>query len=135
MRGISGKALRRSAIAIAALAVVATACLFVLDRAFPPPLPQQPVVSAEVLDRDGQLLRAFATPDGYWRFGTTLERIDPAFLDMLVAYEDKRFWEHSGVDLLHAACAADRAAHQPQHCRQAAPDRPRGPDRAPPEQA
>jgi penicillin-binding protein 1C len=106
MRGISGKALRRSAIAIAALAVVATACLFVLDRAFPPPLPQQPVVSAEVLDRDGQLLRAFATPDGYWRFGTTLERIDPAFLDMLVAYEDKRFWEHSGVDLLALGRAA-----------------------------
>ncbi|EXL01635.1 penicillin-binding protein 1C [Aquamicrobium defluvii] len=106
MRGISGKALRRSTIAIAALAVVGTACLFALDRAFPPPLPQQPVVSAEVLDRDGQLLRAFATPDGYWRFGTTLERIDPAFLDMLIAYEDKRFWEHSGVDLLALGRAA-----------------------------
>ena len=41
--------------------------LWQLDRAFPPPLPEKLPVSTEVQDRDGQLLRAFATPDGRWR--------------------------------------------------------------------
>ncbi len=98
--------LRRFAIRTLALAAIGTASLFALDRAYPPPLPEKPVLSAEVLDRDGQMLRAFATPDGYWRFGASLDRIDPAFLDMLVAYEDKRFWDHSGIDLLALGRAA-----------------------------
>ena len=33
-----------------------------LDRAFPPPLQNARVVSQELLDKDGKLLRAFATP-------------------------------------------------------------------------
>ncbi len=106
MKAQPSRMVRILAIAIPALVVIGAVALWGLDRAFPPPLPQQPVVSAEVLDRDGQLLRAFATPDGYWRFGITLERIDPAFLDMLIAYEDKRFWEHSGIDLLALGRAA-----------------------------
>src|SRR6185369_11978443 len=62
----------------------------------------------EVQDRDGQLLRAFATPDGYWRLETRLDQVDKQFVDMLVTYEDKRFWDHQGVDVL----ALGRAAGQ-----------------------
>jgi penicillin-binding protein 1C len=69
------------------------------DKAYPPPLDEASVVSAEVLDRDGELLRAFATPEGRWRLKTQPEDVDPRFLKMLVAYEDQRFHEHSGVDL------------------------------------
>lgn len=68
------------------------------DRAYPPPLEKAQVVSAEVLDADGELLRAFATPQGRWRLRTTIENVDPQFLKMLVAYEDQRFYEHAGVD-------------------------------------
>ncbi|CAN7531530.1 penicillin-binding protein 1C [Neorhizobium sp. LjRoot104] len=68
------------------------------DRAYPPPLENARVVSAEVLDADGELLRAFATPQGRWRLRTTIENVDPRFLKMLVAYEDQRFYEHAGVD-------------------------------------
>jgi penicillin-binding protein 1C len=68
------------------------------DRAYPPPLEKARVVSAEVLDADGELLRAFATPEGRWRLRTTIENVDPRFLKMLVAYEDQRFYEHAGVD-------------------------------------
>ncbi|TGS36338.1 penicillin-binding protein 1C, partial [bacterium M00.F.Ca.ET.180.01.1.1] len=77
----------RAAIAGASLAVVAaiaTAALWELDRAFPPPLPAKLTVSTEVQDRDGQLLRAFATPDGYWRLETRLYHVDKHFVDMLV---------------------------------------------------
>lgn len=98
--------LGRLAVAVVAVAVIGLAALWGLDRAFPPPLPEKPVLSAEVLDRDGQLLRAFATPDGYWRFDAALDRIDPAFLDMLIAYEDKRFWNHGGIDFLALGRAA-----------------------------
>ncbi len=68
------------------------------DKAYPPPLERARVVSAEVLDADGELLRAFATPQGRWRLRTTIENVDPRFLKMLVAYEDQRFYEHAGVD-------------------------------------
>ncbi|WP_105430726.1 penicillin-binding protein 1C [Neorhizobium sp. T6_25] len=68
------------------------------DRAYPPPLEKARVVSAEVLDADGELLRAFATPEGRWRLRTNTENVDPRFLKMLVAYEDQRFYEHGGVD-------------------------------------
>ncbi|MGK6313405.1 penicillin-binding protein 1C [Neorhizobium sp. DT-125] len=70
------------------------------DKAFPPPLERAQVVSPEVLDADGELLRAFATPEGRWRLKTAVEDVDPRFLKMLVAYEDRRFWDHGGVDPL-----------------------------------
>ena len=70
------------------------------DRTFPPPLEKAQVVSPEVLDADGELLRAFATPEGRWRLKTAVEDVDPRFLKMLVAYEDRRFWDHGGVDPL-----------------------------------
>ncbi|MBX3569126.1 MAG: penicillin-binding protein 1C [Rhizobiaceae bacterium] len=103
------KHLRRAVIAAAALGIAAAATLVALkslDRAFPPPLPEKIAVSQEVVDRDGALLRAYAAADGYWRLGVGLDQVDPQFLKMLVAYEDKRFWDHSGVDayaLLRAA--------------------------------
>lgn len=73
--------------------------LSALDRAYPPPLPERMTVSTEVIDRDGALLRAYATPDGYWRLETGTDQVDPQFLRMLIAYEDKRFYDHDGVDL------------------------------------
>ncbi|CUX57862.1 MULTISPECIES: penicillin-binding protein 1C [Agrobacterium] len=69
-----------------------------LDKAYPPPLHAAQQRSFEVLDRDGKLLRAFATSDGRWRLKTTAAEVDPQFLRMLVAYEDQRFYDHHGVD-------------------------------------
>jgi penicillin-binding protein 1C len=71
----------------------------VADRAYPPPLDGPALsVSIEMLDRDGRLLRAFATPDGRWRLRTASSDVDPRFLKMLIAYEDRRFMEHGGID-------------------------------------
>ena len=52
--------------------------------------------SVEVVDRDGALLRAFTVADGRWRLEPGA--VDPLFTDMLLAYEDKRFFTHPGVD-------------------------------------
>lgn len=56
--------------------------------------------SIEVVDREGRLLRPFAVSDGRWRLQANLSAIDKRFIDMLVAYEDRRFHSHWGVDPL-----------------------------------
>jgi penicillin-binding protein 1C len=63
-------------------------------------------ISTQVLDRNGHLLRAYATPEGRWRLPTTVHDVDPRFVAMLLAYEDKRFREHVGVDAVAMARAA-----------------------------
>lgn len=95
-----------SVAAVVALAVAVPLGLDAADRAFPPPLERAATVSAEVHDADGQLLRAFATPEGRWRLKTTAKEVDPRFVNMLVAYEDRRFYEHGGVDPYAIARAA-----------------------------
>ncbi|MCP5036552.1 MAG: penicillin-binding protein 1C, partial [Rhodobacteraceae bacterium] len=52
----------------------------------------------EVVDADGRLLRAFVTKQGRWRFRTSLDDVDGEYTKLLIAYEDKRFWTHFGVD-------------------------------------
>lgn len=53
-----------------------------------------------VLDRQQQPLSLFLSADGYWRRQVTLEQVDRGYIDMLLAYEDKRFESHHGVDWL-----------------------------------
>ncbi len=62
--------------------------------------------SVEVLARDGRLLRSFTVADGRWRLGVAPSQVDRTYLAMLLAYEDRRFYSHHGVDLRSAARAA-----------------------------
>lgn len=55
--------------------------------------------SVQVQDREGRLLRAYTVADGRWRLAVTPDQVDPAFARALMAYEDKRFLLHGGVDL------------------------------------
>ncbi len=59
-----------------------------------------------MLDRNGHLLRAYATIDGRWRLPAKVSDVDPRFFDVLFAYEDKRFRSHHGVDPLAVVRAA-----------------------------
>lgn len=72
----------------------------------PLPLGRELDYSRIVVARDGRLLRAFATPDGRWRLPATVKDVDPRFLRLLLAYEDKRFYRHPGVDPLALGRAA-----------------------------
>ncbi|MBV1865551.1 MAG: penicillin-binding protein 1C [Rhodobacteraceae bacterium] len=56
-------------------------------------------VSATVEDRNGALLRAFTVDGGRWRLPVTVAGVDPDYLAQLIAFEDKRFYRHGGVDL------------------------------------
>src|SRR5262245_18420809 len=79
-----------------------------MKRLGPVPLGVRLNYSALVLDRDGRLLRPFTTPDGYWRLPAAPEAIDQRFLSMLIAYEDKRFYSHPGVDPIAILRAASQ---------------------------
>jgi penicillin-binding protein 1C len=91
---------RRSILAGLAALAAALALVVGLDRWIAttelPPL--APETSVEVLAHDGRLLRAFTVADGRWRLAVAPDRVDPGYLAMLIAYEDRRFYEHRGVD-------------------------------------
>lgn len=88
----------------AALTVLIGA-VFVCDRLFPPPMERWRDVSATVTDHTGAPLKVFASGAGTWRL-TPGERVSPLYLDILTAYEDRRFYRHTGVDPGAAARAA-----------------------------
>jgi penicillin-binding protein 1C len=101
---------KRGAWLAAAAAVIGA--LAVADRAFPPPDPAARAFSTSVLDRNGKLLRAFTVDDGRWRIKIEPGTVDPLLRRMAVAYEDKRFEDHFGVDPLAMLRAAKQLASQ-----------------------
>ena len=73
----------------------------------PLPLEEARKVSTTIVDRNGKLLRAYAMADGRWRLPVDAKAaVDPGYLKLLLAYEDRRFWSHRGVDPLALGRAA-----------------------------
>ena len=93
-----------AAIALVGLTSVA-AFEVALNRLDPPPLKEAESLSVTVVDRRERLLRAFTTKDGRWRLPVAHTEVDKRYLDLLFAFEDKRFWEHAGVDVYAAGRA------------------------------
>jgi penicillin-binding protein 1C len=92
---------------LAGAAAVCTAGAYVaIDRLGPPNLETTNHVSTTVLDRRDRLLRAFTTPDGRWRLPVEAADVDQRYLAMLMAFEDKRFYEHGGIDIRSLTRAA-----------------------------
>jgi penicillin-binding protein 1C len=77
----------------------------------PLPLAQAQQVSTTIIDRNGKLLRAYAMADGRWRLPVDAKTgVDPGYLKLLLAYEDRRFYSHGGVDPLALGRAAVQLA-------------------------
>ena len=73
--------------------------LVVLDRLFPLPTPGRDAPYAVVvLARDGTPLRAFPDHAHVWRHPVTLQQVSPYYTEALIAYEDKWFRWHAGVN-------------------------------------
>ena len=89
-----------------AVALIAIGCGAWIYALGPAPMGEGLDYSHIVLDRNGHLLRAYATKEGLWRLPESADEVDPVFLKMLFAYEDKRFYEHHGVDPFAMARAA-----------------------------
>ena len=54
--------------------------------------------SQVIRSEEGSIINLRLTPSGHWREQASLENVDTKLVDMLVAYEDKRFMSHFGVD-------------------------------------
>jgi penicillin-binding protein 1C len=100
---------------IKTVAVISTAAVPILIAAFvawvvslpPLPLEQAKQASTIIVDRNGKLLRAYAMADGRWRLPVDAKRdVDPTYLNLLLAYEDRRFRSHHGVDPMALGRAA-----------------------------
>ena len=85
---------------------VLAAGLLSLDALCPPPLQRLQDLSVTVTDRTGEPLRVFTNRAGAWRLPATVEQVSPLFIDLLLAYEDRRFNDHPGVDPLAVLRAA-----------------------------
>jgi penicillin-binding protein 1C len=105
-----GRKWRSSLIVLAAL-FLAPVLALAITWARLPPLDLAPTAerSPIVLDRSGQLLRAFTMQDGRWRMPTTVADVDPRYVAMLLAFEDKRFRSHAGVDPMAVVRAAGQS--------------------------
>ena len=93
----------RRSIMLAFAALVAL--LAIADLAFPPPRP--PADSGLVVTAaDGTPLRAYPGSDGVWRYPVKPDAVSPLYLEALLAYEDRWFYWHSGVNPYALARAA-----------------------------
>jgi penicillin-binding protein 1C len=102
----SGKGLVAAALAAASLIVAMIFAAWVVWLG-PLPLAQAREVSTTIVDRNGKLLRAYAMADGRWRLPVDARAsVDPSYLRLLLAYEDRRFRTHRGVDPLALLRAA-----------------------------
>ncbi|WP_420131159.1 penicillin-binding protein 1C [Rhodopseudomonas sp.] len=104
----NGRLLRRAVFAVLAIIAVSIGSLVAYAVSLGPlPLDEARMTSVTVVDRHGKLLRAYAMADGRWRLPVdATSGIDPRYLQQLLAYEDKRFWSHHGVDPLAVGRAA-----------------------------
>ena len=101
------RGVRVAATLAAALVVFAAAFATWVISLGPLPLEQARKVSTSIVDRNGKLLRAYAMADGRWRLPVDAKTaVDPGYLKLLLAYEDRRFREHGGIDPLALGRAA-----------------------------
>ena len=69
------------------------------DRIWPLPLPQDDLARV-VLAEDGTPLWRFADANGVWRYPVHTSEVSPYYLDALLTYEDRWFYQHPGVNPL-----------------------------------
>ncbi|WP_395611286.1 peptidoglycan glycosyltransferase PbpC [Pseudomonas sp. B22129] len=73
--------------------------LWLADRIWPLPLPKDDLARV-VLAEDGTPLWRFADANGVWRYPVQTGDVSPYYLDALLTYEDRWFYQHPGVNPL-----------------------------------
>ena len=96
----------RAACCVAAAWPPAAVLAVIWQRMEPLPLGRAEALSVTVLDRNDRLLRAYTTADGRWRLPIEPKEVDARYLAMLLAFEDRRFRSHRGVDPSPSAAPA-----------------------------
>lgn len=90
---------------VLAVGMLVLALLWLADRLWPLPMPADDLARV-VLAEDGTPLWRFADADGVWRYPVGREQVSPLYLQALLAYEDRWFYSHPGINPLALARAA-----------------------------
>ncbi len=81
--------------------LAAIALLMVMIRLIIGPVPMDllsPRPSVVVMDRNNNPLGFFLAPDDSWRFQVSASELDPALVKAVIAYEDRWFYFHPGIN-------------------------------------
>ena len=73
---------------------------FWADKHYPLDYSRYLDTSVIVTDKDGKWLRAYLSHDEKWRFPSLASELPARYLDLLINFEDRNFYQHSGVDYL-----------------------------------
>jgi penicillin-binding protein 1C len=90
---------RRRLWGAAVVGVLFMAGIGLLDRCFPLPLAQTDG-AVVVVAADGSPLRAYPSRDDVWRYPVVPAQVSPHYVQTLLAYEDRWFYWHPGVNPL-----------------------------------
>ncbi|MTC25955.1 peptidoglycan glycosyltransferase PbpC [Providencia alcalifaciens] len=89
--------LRRIGWTLLVLVVVLPLAFLAADKIWPLPI-KQIEMARTVVAGDGTPLWRFADKDGIWRFPVKLDEVSPEYIDALLTYEDRHFYQHPGVN-------------------------------------
>lgn len=77
--------------------IISFISFFILDRLYPLSLERYQQHAQFILDKEDNILRAFTSQDDIWRFNPPQD-ISPIYLELLLNYEDKHFYQHPGIN-------------------------------------
>ena len=81
------------------LIILLPTVFFILDKLFPIDLkPTDQEFARVITAKEGTPLRAFADNKGIWRYPVTLQAVSPRYIEALLNYEDRWFWQHPGIN-------------------------------------
>jgi len=94
--------LKRFSLRVLLVCVLLLLLFLVLDRLIPLPIEEfeQRHFAQVVVDRSGRPLRSFADSKGVWRYPVKLSEVSPKYIEALLSYEDRYFYQHFGVNPL-----------------------------------
>ncbi|NBM80463.1 peptidoglycan glycosyltransferase PbpC [Proteus sp. G2659] len=93
-------------IAVIIIFLLATSILvWIADKIWPLPDPE-PQIATIVTAQDGTPLWRFADKEGVWRYHVKLDDVSPEYLEALITYEDRWFYQHPGVNPMSILRAA-----------------------------
>ncbi|MDR2100404.1 MAG: penicillin-binding protein 1C [Campylobacteraceae bacterium] len=84
---------------------------FILDKAFPLP-PNNARASRIVVADDNSPLWRFADEEGIWRYPVEIKDVSPAYIQSLLTYEDRWFYQHFGINPIAIIRAAAQNIHE-----------------------
>ncbi len=105
MRIVSARRYRLIVIITLAILLLFPAAMWLADKIWPLPI-HNVNMARVVVGADGSPLWRFADSEGIWRYPVTLDRVSPEYLQALLTYEDRWFYQHPGINPIALVRAA-----------------------------